>query len=344
MMFRLVILLVVALVIPVASWVPSSSVERAVPTKIYSFTALKSTKSEIVREVTGESSKAVRESSQQEASPVLDVFKNCAPKVASIFVATLATHVLNNNVGMGPILASSWVGVASTLVLPEALALAAFCGSFAGMASTAVAPGLLGGGLLGLTCALAMQLFDSKKWLVGSGGRLGFIAQCACTTYFILMSLFKVSQAPAALMDANIVRGLSSTFAQLPSIAVYTVFGAVFVRAWKEAFAELDMNNSLSKRIGNSVSAVSIAGLLGAYLLPNAAGPVFCGSFVAMSAPDKLPTLSSLILASILAGVSQLALSGFLMGGWGGKLGTAALMGVVSFRTLSQLFTSSGKD
>jgi hypothetical protein len=65
-------------------------------------------------------------------------------------------------------------GLLATLVLPKKLALAALCGSFAGMAKTAVIPGVGAGLLLGAICAGIVALFDKKKWLIKVGGRLGF--------------------------------------------------------------------------------------------------------------------------------------------------------------------------
>jgi hypothetical protein len=51
-----------------------------------------------------------------------------------------------------------------------------------------------------------------------------------------------------------------------------------------------------------------------------------------MAAPEELPTMMSIVSAATLAGLAQLALDGFFLGGWGGKLGTAALIGVLLYR------------
>jgi hypothetical protein len=56
-----------------------------------------------------------------------------------------------------------------------------------------------------------------------------------------------------------------------------------------------------------------------------------------MSAPTKLPTYGALLGASIMGGLCQQSLAGVLLGGWGGKLGTAALMGVLSYRGLANV-------
>ena len=59
-----------------------------------------------------------------------------------------------------------------------------------------------------------------------------------------------------------------------------------------------------------------------------------------MSAPTKLPTYGALLGASIMGAVSQQSLAGVLLGGWGGKLGTAALMGVLSYNVLATAMDS----
>lgn len=93
----------------------------------------------------------------------------------------------------------------------------------------------------------------------------------------------------------------------------------------------------LYQRLSSSVAASSVTGLLSAAILPaSMAGPVFCGSFVAMSSPDQLKTYGSMIASSALAGMCQVAMSGVLLGGWGGKLGTAALLGVSSYKGIQR--------
>ena len=55
-----------------------------------------------------------------------------------------------------------------------------------------------------------------------------------------------------------------------------------------------------------------------------------------MSAPAKIQTYGALLGASIMGAISQQSLAGVLLGGWGGKLGTAALMGVLSYNVLAK--------
>ncbi|KAG7343029.1 hypothetical protein IV203_020974 [Nitzschia inconspicua] len=262
---------------------------------------------------------------------------------AAVFGGTVLTYHLNNDRNLGPIVASSVVGILSALSLPLPLALASFCGSFAGMAQIAIIPSMVNSIILGIVCAVMMALFDKQKWLIGVGGRLGFIAQCACTLQFLVSSFWK----PVA-SGATIVGSFGdplSVIRRLPLVCVSILGGALFMSFWKEAMTELVKmskdNKSKSQfyqRLSNSVAASSVTGLLAGSLLPaTLAGPVFCGSFIAMSAPAKLETYGSLIGASIMGGLCQQAMSGVLQGGWGGRLGTASLLGVLSYRFMMSL-------
>mmetsp|Transcript_16880 Transcript_16880/g.21066 ORF Transcript_16880/g.21066 Transcript_16880/m.21066 type:complete len:342 (-) Transcript_16880:223-1248(-) len=102
---------------------------------------------------------------------ILNTVLSAAPSAITITAATMATFALNNYfLKLGPVLSSSVIGLLSAIVLPPKLALAALCGSFAGMAKTAVIPGVAPSAALGFICALTMSLFD-KKILAGRGRR-----------------------------------------------------------------------------------------------------------------------------------------------------------------------------
>ena len=259
-------------------------------------------------------------------------------RVSSVTAGTVATYALHNYLEiMDPVQASGIVAIASTLLLPEKLALAALCGSFAGMASTTIKPTLGSAFLLGVVCAGVLAMFDKKAWFVGFGGRLGFISQCACTLMFLVAELMAwalgstASTRTAMLADFGLYKAI--TVVESLSLIVFTVVGALFMRLWKLLTAKLP------NKVSNSVAAVGMTGLLGGVFPTAVGGPAFCGSFVAMASPAILPNLISLVLASILAGASQVALTGLLLGGWGGKLGTAAFMGVVFYRWLIKAVT-----
>lgn len=275
---------------------------------------------------------------------IRNVLENTAfQSAASVFAGTVLTFILNNFVSLGPIKSSSLTALLATLVLPENLARAALCGSFAGMATLKVIPGIGHGLALGLTCAAMMAFFDKQKWLIGMGGRLGFISQCACTLQFIVSCIFWLPPSEVGLVSSY--PKFSKLLAQLPSVAFFTAVGTFFMSYWKELVGEKAKNplnteavTRIYKRLSNPVAAVGSTGLLASFLLPaSAAGPVFCGTFIAMSAPEKIQTYGGLLGASIMGGVCQLSLAGVFVGGWGGKLGTAALMGVLSYKKSMQL-------
>ena len=264
------------------------------------------------------------------------LLKNEVQVAASVFFGTVSTFALNNCVSLGPIKASSLVGMLSALILPEKMALASLCGSFSGMARQTVIPGVYASVALGALCAAMMALFDKKKWLVGVGGRLGFIAQLACTSQFLVSSLFMPTPGASFVGAYPPVRRL---LAQVLPTCFFTVAGTLLMSAWKEIFSGQSKKTRfptsvacISKRLSTPVAAVSATGL-GMSLFPvSVAGPAFCGSFIAMSSPLKLETYGGLVGASLVGGLCQILLAGVLLGGWGGKLGTASLMGVLLYK------------
>lgn len=263
---------------------------------------------------------------------------------AAVFAGTVLTFQLNNFANLGPIKASCIVGLVAASILPEKLALATLSGCFAGMAKVTVIPGLFPSFVLGALCATTVALFDRQKWLIGVGGRLGFMAQLACTTQFLVSSLFISQQHPtsgAKLLDLAAYPTMTKGLTELVPICISTISGALLMSAWKEVLSEQSkrhegpMIRKILAKLATSVAAVSGTGLLMSIFPVSIAGAAFCGSFVAMSSPQKLETYGGLLGASTMAGVSQLILAGVLLGGWGGKLGTASLMGVLIFRWLS---------
>lgn len=262
------------------------------------------------------------------------IVRDSMAQICSVTAGTVATYALHNYLAaMGPVQASSIVAIASTLLLKEKLALPALCGSFAGMVSTTINPTFWLAFSLGIICAGVLTLFDKKAWFVGYGGRLGFISQCACTLLFLLKELLAwfFGSTPLITMLADFSLYQTITVTELLYVILFSVVGALFMRLWKHVTA-----TKLPSRLSNSVAAVGMTGLIGGFFPSIVGGPAFCGSFVAMASPTILPDLFSLVLASVLAGASQLALTGFLLGGWGGKLGAAAFMGVVLYLWLTR--------
>ena len=203
----------------------------------------------------------------------------------TITAAATFTYALNNFYNLGPIRASSITALLAAMILSEKLALAATCGSFAGMAKMAVIP-TLASVILGLTCTSMMILFDRQKWFLGVGGRLGFIAQCACTFQFIISSLFLTPSSSAELIGTY--PSIIELLKPLPSVALFTAAGAFFMSMWKQIMAEhtrrprnTEIESNIYQRLSGSCAAVGGTGLLATLALPAAAaGPAFCGSFI----------------------------------------------------------------
>lgn len=75
-----------------------------------------------------------------------------------------------------------------------------------------------------------------------------------------------------------------------------------------------------------SVVASTLVGLVGAIILPKHEIPIYCGSFVGMSAMNILGSLPAVLLSSAIAGLLLAGTQG-LYTGFGGKLGACAFLG-----------------
>ena len=206
---------------------------------------------------------------------------------------------------------------------------------------------------------------------MGIGGRLGWMAQCACSLQFLTLTVIAVGplwndagrsgSITGALWTTNHQAVLSSmTVTGVLATCLWTVAGAVCMNGLQEflghrAAATPASSSSSStttttkiqgwylaglSRLATTVGATSLTGLVGV-LIQRAvtrygwqlAGPWYCGSFVAMSAPHILLTYGDLISASILSGLIQSFLMPWIwLGGWGGKLGSAAFLAVLAYQ------------
>ena len=310
---------------------------------------LASTASSTAADGFGDSGANAKEARRRIALPTVTsdgtVAKTCAATAA-----TVITYIVNNQYNLGPVMGSSVVALASAIALGPTrpvVQLAALCGSFAGMARQAVIPSPAAAVVLGLVCSYMIRLFDRQKWLIGKGGRLGFIAQVACTSTFVVLrdglrvipssirsmleSILGEVVAPAALVDLNLYKSLSVAGAAttLAPMILSTIAGAFFMSFFKEYASKLSL-----PRLATPTAAVGATGAIAALVSPTAAGPAFVGSFIAMSAPTVLKNRKALALASALSAVAWVGMTGLLLGGWGGKMGTAALLGVLMYGAL----------
>ena len=318
-----------------------SSTRRVIP--------LASTASSTAAEGFADSDDATNKARRRIALPTVTSDGTTA-KTCAATAATVITYIVSNQYNLGPVLGSSVVALASAIALgPKrpVLQLAALCGSFAGMARQAVIPTPAAALVLGLVCSYMIRLFDRQKWLIGKGGRLGFIAQVACTSTFAILryglrvipssirsmveSVLGEVVAPAALVDLSLYKSLSAAgvATTLVPMALSTIAGALFMQSFKKYASKLSL-----PRLATPTAAVGATGAIAALISPTAAGPAFVGSFVAMSAPTILENKRAIIIASALSAVGWVGMTGLLLGGWGGKMGTAALLGVLMYGTL----------
>jgi len=281
--------------------------------------------------------------------------RDAAVRVGTSSVAAVATWTLVHRFAVSSVAASSLVGLAAGATLPTPLATAAFCGSFCGMSSLAVAPGVVDVAMLGAGAAAILATLDStnSRLLKGYGGRLGVTA----VLYSVAMIAATPSLRAAGLLyQPELARAAFSSPVALRATVVATVLGAAATRGWAKGVMRLDAARArgwargwerggssdsgglqLAARVSNPVFSASLTGLAFALALgPSraaAAASAFAGAFVAMSPPDKLRSTRALLLAAGVAGIAQAALVAVGVGA-GGKLGAAAALGVFAVRVL----------
>lgn len=235
------------------------------------------------------------------------------------------------------VMASSALTLICSMIFDKRLGQAAFCGSFAGMCSSAVIPSWsLAVSLGAMTSFLFEALIHYQNAYLGVGGRLGMTAFLA-TSFIAAVSNVSTgfSMAPISLaaLKSNAVL----------SMAFWHAVGSVATIALREA--------SDDSAAADPVRASAVVGLAGALLLKDktAALALYGGSFVGMSLPSRLmygpnPTgdksntlasiLSTFAVAGALGGIIHGATNsfGWWLGGWGGKAGTCAFLGCLLYR------------
>lgn len=227
-----------------------------------------------------------------------------AADAAAVAAAGPLTYALSVSLGQGPVVASALVGLLAALTVGEQAA-PAYCGSFVGMASTAVFPALAPVAAASLVAALVYVL--SKRVFQGFGGKLGTTAFLGCGAVVLPSSYSYAAGVPVAPTTA------------LAAITAATV-GAL------AAFL-------LAVRLGHGAVVGSAAvGLVAGLLSPPTLGPAlggvvaaaaFAGSFVGMVSETRLPSLALVGVAGVVSGLVYVGVAPHF-GGSGGKLGTIA--------------------
>mmetsp|Transcript_8073 Transcript_8073/g.17948 ORF Transcript_8073/g.17948 Transcript_8073/m.17948 type:complete len:403 (+) Transcript_8073:270-1478(+) len=268
--------------------------------------------------------------------------------VASCFLTWFAQAQYSN------VMASAAMTLVCTMIFDKRLGQAAFCGSFAGMCSQAIIPTKNLALVLGATTALLYEiLIHAQNAFQGIGGRLGTTAFLA-TSAVAYKTGVKTGLERLALFGGSRTLELSALQWEstiLPFAFLHTV-GAVATIVLREI--------SDDRTAADPVRASAVVGLAGALFLrePSAALALYGGSFVGMSLPSKLmsltsgdlssrnPTLGnvlSLLLAFCVSGLFAGILHGasvdwnLWQGGWGGKAGGCAFVGCMTYRTMTGL-------
>jgi hypothetical protein len=238
------------------------------------------------------------------------------------------------------VMASSALTLICCMCFDKRLGQAAFCGTFAGMASKTIVPTWQCAlGLGALTSSLYEILIDKKNAFLGVGGRLG-------ATAFM-----------ASLITATIVgtpTGLSLASLSVDNLQKRTILSMAFWHAVGSVATIILRERSDDTTAKDTVRASAVVGLIGALLLEDksAALAVYGGSFVGMSAPNRLihgilpgdgkevpkttsaNVLISFALAGALGGIVHGASIGlnWFNGGWGGKAGFCGFLGCLIYR------------
>jgi len=223
--------------------------------------------------------------------------------VVAILGGTILTLAITIELGLSPVIAAGFVGIAAALVVPNA-AVPAYCGAFVGMTSpelfTTYWHAVLAGGI-----ASAVYLFVQPVFH-GVGGKLG-------TTAFV----------GAAITVAM----TSGSFHSDPLPAGDTVFLVVGYSA-VGAVATFSLHTRL---LSDPVLASGVVGVVGGVGLPTlygdpgdlAAAGVFAASFAGMTTRERIPDERWILLTGAIVGIVVVYTMPYL-GGSGGKLGTIA--------------------
>ncbi len=227
----------------------------------------------------------------------------------SVIGGALASYWLNVTLGLGAVLGAGLVAVLAALILPG-LSVPITCGSFCGMASTKVLPGipylLLASAIAGIIFVLA------KETMNGFGGKLGAMAAAGCTI-------------------ATLVTGNKMLAASVPDWPTGKYIVLVTVIAAETSYV---VNTRLKHGAVMGSGIVSVAGgLILPALFPEIGGTLAvacaCGSYAGMSTRARIPNEWVMAVAGVIAGL-MFVWGAPCIGGIGGRLGTIAFGSVIA--------------
>lgn len=219
-----------------------------------------------------------------------------------VFLGTLFSYLMNHTISLGPVVASSLIGIIGGLLIP-ALAIPIYCGSFAGMVSSLLVSDPIE--------VVTIGFFAGLLYVAGSDTFKGFGGKLGSTAYF------------ATLLASIFFDTLSETMTGGPIELQYDVFIVFIIGSLGTYF----INERY--KIG-VVVASSLLGLVFGLILPNIfangnslAVALFCGTFIGMSTATKLSSRISVIIASLIGTIIFLYTAPYFAG-LGGKLGLIA--------------------
>lgn len=238
---------------------------------------------------------------------------------AAVVGGAVLTHAAAVHLGLGPVLGSALVGLLAGVVAPRVDA-AAYCGSFVGMASSALFPGV--GYLVAAGALTGAGYVATRRVFAGYGGKLGTLALFGCATTAALSAADYGAATPLPWADARLV---------VPVAAVAAV-----------ATVLLNRRLGLGAVVGSALVGV-VAGVAFPVVAPAVGGTLaaaaYCASFVGMSSTERLPEPAHFALAGAVSGVVFVAATAALPGA-GGKLGTVAFVSCVALAGLERLLAA----
>lgn len=244
---------------------------------------------------------------------------NTAVTGAAVILGVIATYYLQRYTPLDAVMASALTGIVAHLCIRQHAA-AVYCGSFAGMMSTVLFPPL--SMLLSATITASFFIILMPV-LNGWGGKLGTIAFIGTLTTALLLG----KDFPAAALPTQEL--------WIP-IIIAAVAGAL-------STYELQHRTSLSPVAASALTGLSAALLL-AYLqhagiASEATAQVsvvfFCAGFIGMSSRQRISRGYEIAAAGLIAG-GIFILTAPIFGGTGGKLGTIAMISVLTTSVLKR--------
>ncbi len=237
--------------------------------------------------------------------------------VLGVLGGALISFSLHIQLGLESIVAAALIGMFASLTMGK-YAVPIYCGAFVGMASGDLFDSIF---LILAAAILTAGLFVyNKSYFNGFGGKLGLIAFAGSLV--------------VAVLGGGGLGGIDLKALEIKrSMVIYVVMGAIFTY-----LGVVRLNQG-------AVLASSLSGLTGGLVLPAVypetgvflAAAFFCGSFVGMTAPERLPGKIYIALAGLVAGIF-LIFTLPVLGGPGGKMGAVAFASTIAVRGLLDLY------